>query len=228
MNERPDSHFRQKCQVEAIVKGLRVATRNMEPPASQGIVSRFGRDTFLILVSCLLSLRTKDTVSLPASCRLFEHARTPQELLALPLSNIEKIIYPVGFYRRKALLVHSVSQELLTRFNGCVPGTYTELLSLKGVGPKTANLVLAEGFGIPALCVDTHVHRISNRLGLVQTRTPRETEAALKLVLPQEYWIEWNRLLVMWGQNICVPLSPFCSRCPIAPWCQRVGVTKAR
>jgi endonuclease-3 len=225
---RVEKHQKQLVDVRSVIEGLRAATRGMAPPASQEIVSRFGRDTFLILISCLLSLRTKDTVSLPASFRLFDHARTPHELLALPTSTLEVIIYPVGFYKRKAALLHSVSHELLTRFKGIVPNTKDALLSIKGVGLKTANLVLAEGFCIPALCVDTHVHRISNRLGLVNTQTPHETEAALQCVLPKEYWIEWNRLLVMWGQNICVPISPFCSRCPIAPFCQRKDVVSSR
>jgi endonuclease III len=218
----------QLAVVLGVIEGLRVATRGMIVPASQEIVSRFGRDTFLVLISCLLSLRTRDTVSLPASCRLFEKAKTPESMLALPLSTIEALIYPVGFYKRKALLLHSVSQDLLTRFGGVVPSTKEELLSIKGIGLKTANLVLSEGFGIPALCVDTHVHRISNRLGIVTTKTPEETEAALREIIPQEYWIEWSRLLVMWGQNICVPLSPWCSRCPIAPLCQRKGVVHSR
>jgi endonuclease-3 len=215
-------------RVEAIVEGLRIVTRAMEPPASQVIVSRFGRDAFLVLIACLLSLRTKDTVSLPASCRLFEYARTPQEILALSSEEIVRIIYPVLYYRRKSVVLHTVSRCLLDRFGGVVPSNKNDLLSIPGIGPKTANLVLAEGFGIPALCVDTHVHRISNRLGLVSTRTPQETEKALAHVLPKKYWIEWNRLLVTWGQNICLPQSPLCSRCTIALWCDRTGVVRSR
>ena len=219
-----DTHAR----VAQIVAILRVATRSMAKPASQEIVSRFGRDSFLVLVSCILSLRTKDTVSLPASLRLFEHACTPEQLLALSHKQIEKLIFPTGFYRKKARTLHTLSQDILDRFGGVVPCTREELMSFKGVGLKTANLVLAEAFGIPALCVDTHVHRISNRLGLVDTKTPQETEKALQKVLPQKYWIEWNRLLVMWGQNICVPTSPFCSRCPIIDVCDRAGVVRSR
>ncbi|HEV2916891.1 MAG TPA: endonuclease III [Candidatus Babeliales bacterium] len=215
-------------RIESIVQMLRIATRHMPPPAAQAVVSRFGRDPFLILISCLLSLRTRDTVSFPASCRLFEYAKTPEDILKISIARIEKIIYPVGFYKRKARTLHSVCQELLEQFEGKVPHTQQELLSLNGVGPKTANLVLAEGFNIPALCVDTHVHRISNRLGIITTKTPKETEAALQKVLPRKYWIEWNKLLVMWGQNICVPISPFCSQCAIFDWCQRRGVTKSR
>lgn len=215
-------------QVQKIIEQLRIATRGMEPPASETIVSRFGRDSFLVLIACILSLRTKDTVSLPAACRLFEHVRTPQEMLALPIVTISQIIYPVGFYRRKAITIHRICAELLERFEGRAPATLEELLTLPGIGLKTANLVLAEGFQIPALCVDTHVHRISNRLGLVKTKTPEETEKALRHVLPQELWIEWSRLLVMLGQNTCVPLSPFCSVCPIRSLCQRVNVSRSR
>ncbi len=212
----------------AIIKRLRVAVRGMERAASAQIVERYGRDPYLVLISCLLSLRTKDTVSLPASCRLFHYARTPQEMLALSQEKIQKLIYPTGFYRNKAKIVHQVSAELITKFGGKVPSNEQELRSIMGVGPKTAALVLGEGFGIPAICVDTHVHRISNRLGLVRTKTVEETEEALKRVIPRHYWIEYNHLLVMWGQNICVPVSPFCSKCPIADLCERNGVVRSR
>ena len=200
----------------------------MTPPASTAITQEYGRDPFLILVSCLLSLRTRDTVSLPASRRVFAHATTPYILQKIPVSHLEKLIYPVGFYRQKARTLIAISSELIERFNGKVPHSLEELLSFKGVGLKTANLVLAEGFNIPALCVDTHVHKISNRLGLVTTHTPEETEHELKKIIPQHYWIELNHLLVMWGQNICVPISPFCSGCPLAPLCPKIGVTKQR
>lgn len=211
-----------------VVEILRKATRGMVEPASFQIVQKFGREPFLILISCLLSLRTRDTVSFPASVRLFEHAQTPEAMLQISKPEIAKIIYPVGFYRNKARTIHAVCRMLLDEFEGTVPKTEAELLSLPGVGRKTANLVLGCAFGIPALCVDTHVHRISNRLGLVATVTPEETEMALKEVVPQEHWIEFNRLLVMWGQNICVPISPLCSRCPLLPICPQVGVVKSR
>jgi endonuclease-3 len=214
--------------VEKIVIELRRATQKMAPPASCTIVSRYGRDPFLVLIGCILSLRTRDTVSLPASLRLFERATTPEALLTIPESAIASIIYPVGFYRRKAVTIHKICAELLLRFKGAVPNTLEDLMSLPGVGLKTANLVLGEGFGIPALCVDTHVHRISNRLGIVKTKTPEETEAALRKVLPEKYWIEWSRLLVMLGQNICVPISPWCSICPVRGECERVGVIRSR
>ncbi|MBS1987230.1 endonuclease III [Candidatus Dependentiae bacterium] len=212
-----------------IIHVLREATRQMVEPASATIVARYGRDPFLILIACLLSLRAKDTASLPASMLLFEHARTPAAMKALPLERIEKLIYSVGYYRRKAITIHAVCDALLRQFDGVVPNAEAELLSLPGVGRKTANLVLGEAFGVPALCVDIHVHRISNRLGLVSTKTPAETELVLQKILPKEYWIEYNSLLVMWGQNICVPLSPRCSQCPLAQTlCPRVSVTRSR
>lgn len=214
--------------VEKVIEQLRRATYGMVPPASQTIVSRFGRDPFLVLISCILSLRTKDTVSLQASLRLLERAKTPREMLELPTAEIEKLIYPVGFYRRKAITIHKISLQILEKFSGIVPNSLEKLLTLPGVGLKTANLVLAEGFEIPALCVDTHVHRISNRLGLVKTKSPEETEKALRAVLPKKYWIEWSRLLVMHGQNTCVPISPKCSTCPVRGECKRVGVTRSR
>lgn len=211
-----------------IIKILQKAVNGMVEPAATQITARYGRDPYLILISCLLSLRTKDTVSLPASLRLFELATTPATMLKVPLETIQSLIYPVGFYRIKAKNILAISQELIERFEGSVPKAEADLMSLPGVGRKTANLVLAEGFGLPAICVDTHVHRISNRLGLVTTTSPEETEIALKKVLPQKYWAEYNRLLVMWGQNICVPISPFCSKCAIADLCPKIGVVRRR
>lgn len=211
-----------------IIEVLRKATARMVQPASFLMVEKYGKDPYLILISCLLSLRTKDTVSFPASVRLFEYAQTPQEMLKLPVAAIEKLIYPTGFYRRKARLLHRISTDLIKRFGGHVPANLEDLLSIKGVGRKTANLVLGVAFDIPAICVDTHVHKVSNRLGLVKTKTTDETEQALMKLLPREYWIEFNHLIVRWGQNICVPISPFCSKCAIAPFCPRVGVTRHR
>lgn len=200
----------------------------MVEPASNLIVAEYGKDPYLILMSCLLSLRTKDTVSWPASRRLFDLARTPSQMLNVPISQIEKAIYPVGFYHRKALLMHEVSKTLLDRFNGVVPHTQAELLSISGIGIKTANLVLSVAFDVPAICVDVHVHRISNRLGLVKSETVEETEQQLMRILPKDLWAEYSRLLVMWGQNICVPISPFCSTCAVADLCPKVGVKKSR
>jgi endonuclease-3 len=223
-----ESLAERKQRAVKIIQVLRKATKGMALPAITQIVNEFGRDPYLILISCLLSLRTKDTVSLPASRRLFHYARTPQEMLRVPQEKIAELIYPTGFYRQKAKLAHTISADLIERFGSKVPSTEADLLSLKGVGHKTANLVLGEGFGVPAICVDTHVHRISNRLGLVKSNTPWETEQQLKEVLPKKYWVEYNHLMVMWGQNICVPISPFCSKCAIFDCCERNGVKKSR
>ncbi len=146
----------------------------------------------------------------------------------MKVEQIEKVIYPVGFYKTKARRIHGICQDLLERFHGRVPDQLDQLLTLHGVGRKTANLVLTEGFGKLGVCVDTHVHRISNRLGYVRTKTPEETEWALRKKLPQEYWIEYNALLVVWGQNVCKPLSPFCSRCAVRRYCLRRSVTISR
>jgi endonuclease-3 len=212
----------------AVIERLREATASMVQPASASIVQQYGRDPFLVLISCLLSLRTKDSTSLPASCRLFCLAKTPQQMLELSSGAIEKAIYPVGFYRVKARTIHTICQDLIDRFDAQVPSGEDDLLSLKGVGRKTMNLVQAEGFGLPAICVDVHVHRIANRLGLVTTKNPDETEKALKALLPQHLWAECNRVFVMWGQNVCVPISPFCSRCVVADVCPRAGVKRSR
>jgi len=188
-------------RVSDLIRFLHMETQHMEKPAVTRIIEKYGADPYLILISCLLSLRTKDTVSYPASVRLFSKAKTPRAMLKLSPKTIEKLIYPVGFYRNKARSIHSISQELLTRFKGKVPQTKEELLSMKGIGLKTANLVLSEAFNIPAICVDTHVHRIANQIGMVKTKTPEETEKKLMEILPRQYWSEFNPLLVMWGQN---------------------------
>ncbi len=215
-------------KVPKVIERLRKVTGGMVEPMSIFIVQNYGRDPFLVLVSCLLSSRTKDTVTLPASVRLFALATTPQKMLGLSIHELEKAIYPVGFYRQKAVHVKKLCSLLISDHSGIVPADFHALISLPGVGPKTANLVLGVGFGIPALCVDVHVHRICNRLGLVVTKTPQETEKALKVIVPSDYWIELNRLLVMWGQNVCVPVSPYCSRCVLQDVCPRKGVIRNR
>ncbi len=207
---------------------LRRTTKKFTRPLSDMIVEEFGKDPYLILISCLLSLRARDTTTIQVCRDLFAHAKTPKEIIELPLKNLEKIIFPIGFYKHKAKTLKYVTRVLLERFKGKVPRTEEELLSIKGVGQKTANLVLGVAFGIPAICVDVHVHRISNRLGLIKTKNVEETEQALQKIIPKHYWIEWNRLIVMWGQNVCVPLSPFCSTCAIRSFCSRIGVTRSR
>ena len=186
------------------------------------------RDPFRVLIACLLSLRTKDETTGPASERLFALADTPAAMLRLSASRIERAIFPVGFYRTKARVILGVCRDLVEHFGSRVPDTIDELLTLKGVGRKTANLVVTVGFGKPGICVDIHVHRISNRLGYVRTRAPEETEVALRARLPRRYWIGYNDLLVSFGQNVCVPVSPKCSICPVRGLCPRVGVTRSR
>ena len=185
-------------------------------------------DPFRVLIACLLSLRTKDETTTPASERLFALADTPAVMLRLSASRIERAIFPVGFYRTKARVILGVCRDLLEHFGSRVPDTIDELLTLKGVGRKTANLVVTVGFGKPGICVDIHVHRISNRLGYVRTRTPEKTEVALRACLPRRYWIGYNDLLVSFGQNVCAPVSPKCSICPVRGLCPRVGVTRSR
>ncbi len=194
------------------------------PDPSVTLVGKKWQDPFLVLISCILSLRTKDATTLSAAERLFQVATTPERMVKLQPHTIEQLIYPVGFYRTKARTILGVCRDILEKFNGEVPHTLEILLTMKGVGRKTANLVLTEGFGLLGVCVDTHVHRISNRLGYVHTKTPHETEMALREKLPVRYWLDYNALLVTWGQNICKPISPFCSRCGVRGYCARRGV----
>ena len=220
--------MKSSLSIDLLIKLLEKATFRALPPMTQSIIAQYPNDPYLVLISCLLSLRAKDTVTLPVSLHLFSIAVTPEQMLDLPISEIESIIRPVNYYRRKAVQLHHVSADLIARFDGKVPSSLEDLLSIKGVGLKTANLVLAEAFGIPAICVDVHVHRISNRLGIIQTNTVEESERALRAVLPEKYWIVWNRLLVMLGQTLCTAQSPFCSKCPLVNICSQVGVVKTR
>jgi len=186
------------------------------------------RDPFVILMSTLLSLRTKDEVTAEATNRLLALAVTPEAMLKVPRSEIAKAIYPVGFYRNKAETIHHVCRELIVRFGSKVPDNLDDLLAIKGVGRKTANLVVTLAYGKEGICVDTHVHRISNRLGYVKTKTPDETEMALRGKLPREYWIIYNTLLVFFGRKTCKPVSPVCSACPIRKYCDQAGVGTRR
>jgi endonuclease III len=192
------------------------------------VVGRYRRDPFATLVSCLLSLRTKDETTARASARLFRLARTPRSMLRVPRRAIERAIYPVGFYRTKAQTILEISRTLVERHGGRVPGDLDSLLELKGVGRKTANLVITLAFRRYGICVDTHVHRISNRWGYVRTGSPDETEMRLRERLPRRHWRTYNDLLVAFGQNLCHPTSPWCSRCPVADVCGRVGVRHSR
>jgi endonuclease-3 len=210
-----------------VIALLKEALRDLPDP-SVTLVGKRWKDPFLVLISCIMSLRTKDETTLPAAERLFAVADSPESMLKLPTNRIAELIYPVGFYKTKALTIHGICRDLLDKYSGQVPSDMDALLAMKGVGRKTANLVLTEGFGIPAICVDTHVHRISNRLGYVVTKTPEETEWALRNQLPKEYWINYNAMLVTWGQNVCKPISPLCSGCPIQKYCARCSVKVSR
>ena len=210
-------------QLEQIAKAL-----DRELRTAVGSVAETRRDPFFVLVSTLISLRTKDEVTHAASDRLFRLAADPSSLAALPRSSIEKAIYPAGFYRNKARQLKESARIILEEHGGQTPATLEELTALPGVGRKTANLVLGLGFGIPAICVDIHVHRISNRLGWIETKTPEQSEHALMSLFPTEYWIPLNDLLVRFGQQKCTPVSPFCSSCPLIEECPKVGVSRHR
>jgi len=199
----------------------------------QPIVSRPKQDIpdtpFVTLISCLLSLRTKDEVTAQASRRLLTKYHTPQKIVQLTEKQIETMIYPVGFYKTKARRIKDISKTLLEKYQGNVPDTFEELLSLKGVGRKTANIVMVYGHKKHGyLPIDTHCHRIPNRLGWIKTKTPEETEHALIKILPPEYWDDFNDLFVRFGQTICVPVSPFCSRCSLQKYCKKIGVLTSR
>jgi len=183
---------------------------------------------YQVLIATILSLRTKDTLTARIAPKLFDLADNPQAMVRHSEETIAQVIYPVGFYRNKAKSILAISHQLIADYAGQVPDDLDELLKLPGVGRKTANLVLTAGFHKPGICVDIHVHRISNRWGYVQTKSPEQTEFALRAKLPETYWLEYNALLVPFGQNLCTPLSPWCSRCPVAQFCDRVGVGRSR
>ena len=214
-------------RIRKIVEILREEKKKWNVPIVT-LMSQTGSDPFKILVATVLSLRTKDEVTAKAAERLFQVADTPEKLLKLEEDEMASLIYPVGFYRRKAKNLKEIAKILIEKYGGKVPDDLEELLKLPGVGRKTANLVVTLGYGKPGICVDTHVHRIMNRLGYVKTKTPEETEFALREKLPREFWIEINDLLVSLGQHICHPTSPKCSQCPIEPYCPKIGVKRSR
>lgn len=210
-----------------VLKSIGRAIRSLEEPAVEKIAEETQEDPFQVLIATMLSAQTKDAVTAAASERLFKVANTPKTMAALPVSRIEKLIYPVSFYRNKARHVKQACRQLLENFAGEVPDTMEELLTLQGVGRKTANLVLILSHASRNnICVDTHVHRISNRLGWVKTRTPEQTEQALYKVVPRKWWPDVNLYLVTWGQNVCKPVYPRCRACVAAAMCPRLGVTR--
>jgi endonuclease-3 len=218
--------MRARKHVEPVMQRLAQAIDGLELPAVEKISESQQEDPFHVLIATLLSARTQDATTLAASTRLFKAARVPHTMARLSVRRIERLIYPVSFYRHKARHVKATCRLLVDRFGGRVPGTLEELLTLPGVGRKTANLVLILGFkSVRNICVDTHVHRISNRLGWVETRTPEETEQALYAATASRWWPYLNLYLVTWGQNVCRPVYPRCGSCVIRPLCPQIGVT---
>jgi endonuclease-3 len=213
--------------INRIIKILKKSIKQWKVPIVTQ-VAEDGRDPFKVLISCILSLRTKDDTTAAASSRLFKITDNPAKMLKIKDRIMEKTIYPVGFYRTKTRNIKSICRILVDKYKSRVPDEIDELLKLKGVGRKTANLVVTLGYNKLGICVDTHVHRISNRLGYISTTTPEKTEFALRKRLPQKHWIIYNDLLVTFGQNLCKPISPVCSICPIYSYCDRVGVLKSR
>lgn len=206
-------------KIDLIVQVLKEAK---QPQSDFVILMDSFKDPFLVLISCILSLRTNDRTTYPATLRMLELGKTPKEFAKADEEALAKAIYPVGFYQNKAKQIIELSKILVEKYNSHVPDEIEELIKFKGVGRKTANLVLSEGFNKPAICVDVHVHRIFNRLGYVKTTTPEETEFALRKKLPKKYWIDINSLIVTHGQNICIPIKPLCADCPISKYCLKV------
>lgn len=209
-----------------VVKLLREEYPRWQEPIVTEVARK--RDPFRVLISTVISLRTKDETTRESAYRLFQLAVTPKQMLELSEEVISETIYPAGFYRTKAKNIRRICAILTDELGERVPDTIEELLKLPGVGRKTANLVVTLGYGKPGICVDTHVHRVSNRLGYVSTKTPEQTEFALRAKLPEEYWIEYNDLLVTYGKYVCTPVSPFCSRCRIDDYCDKAGVARSR
>ncbi|MCE3223378.1 MAG: nth [Nitrospira sp.] len=218
----------QAKDIHAVIRTVKREIARWPEPVVGVVARQSDRDPFLVLISCLLSLRTKDKTTGEASQRLFALASTPVNMQKLSIAAIEQAIYPVGFYRIKAKQIQQICSQLLERYLGLVPDSIDALLTLPGVGRKTANLVVTVGHQKPGICVDIHVHRISNRWGYVKTKNPDETEQALRKKLPPKYWITFNDLLVPYGQHICRPISPLCSQCKLTDCCDRVGVTYSR
>lgn len=196
--------------------------KNAKQPKSDFVVLMDNfKNPYLVLIACILSLRTNDKTTYPATLRMLELAKTPKEMKQVKIEDLAQAIYPVGFYENKAKQIIELSKTIDEELDGKVPDEIDELVKFRGVGRKTANLVLSLGFNKPAICVDVHVHRIFNRLGYIKTKTPEETEFALRKKLPEKYWIDINTLLVTHGQNVCKPIKPKCAECPISSYCAK-------
>jgi endonuclease-3 len=213
--------------IHAAMRILRREAAKWQTPVVT-LIAEASDSPFKVLISCILSLRTQDSTTAQASRRLFALADLPETMVRLTAKKIEGVIFPVGFYRTKANTILEICRTLIEKYSGKVPDEIDELIKLKGVGRKTANLVVTLGYNKPGICVDTHVHRISNRWGYVKTATPAKTEVVLREKLPKQYWIQYNDLLVSFGQQLCRPISPLCSQCPVAKYCNQVGVTTRR
>ena len=214
-------------EIHVAVRILRREAPKWQTPVVT-LIAEASDSPFKVLISCILSLRTQDSTTAQASRRLFALADSPETMVRFSAKKIEQVIFPVGFYRTKAKTILEICRNLNENYRGRVPDEIDELLKFKGVGRKTANLVVTLGYNKPGICVDTHVHRISNRWGYVKTATPEKTEVALRQKLPKQYWIEYNDLLVSFGQQLCRPISPLCSQCPVAKYCSQIGVTVKR
>ncbi len=216
------------ADIHPVLRIVRREVRQWQEPVVGVVARQSGGDPFRILIATVLSLRTKDRTTAEASARLFAVADTPAAILKIPPRRLERLIYPVGFYRTKAAQILKLCRRLLAEHSGNVPDDIDALVALPGVGRKTANLVVTVGYNKPGICVDIHVHRISNRWGYIKTKTPEESEVALREKLPRRHWITYNDLLVPFGQHLCQPVSPWCSKCQLTKYCERVGVTTSR
>lgn len=208
-----------KIQIEKIIDTLKRAN---QPQSDFVKLMDSFNDPFLVLIACILSLRTNDKTTYPATLRMLKFGKSPKDFATLNVEKLENAIFPVGFYKNKAIQIIELSKILVEKYNSEVPNSIEELVKFKGVGRKTANLVLARGFNKPAICVDVHVHRIFNRIGYINTKTPEQTEMELRRILPEKHWIEINTLLVTHGQNVCKPINPKCSICPIEKYCNKL------
>ena len=213
--------------IEKVISILESHAPNWSVPVVT-LIALQDKNPFKVLLSTIISLRTKDEVTIEASKRLYELLEKPEDIYQCDVKDIENAIYPCGFYKRKAIQIQKACIRIVEGFGGQVPDDIDTLTTFEGVGRKTANLVVSEGYGIPAMCVDVHVHRISNRLGFVETKDPEETERVLRENLPKKYWNSYNSLMVAFGQSICRPVSPYCSQCPLLEICERVGVERYR
>lgn len=223
MNNKIDNNF----PIEKVISIIEKEYTKWNVPVVT-LVAMQTRNPFKVLISTIISLRTKDEVTIEASKRIYKILTKPQDIYHLKLEDIEKAIYPCGFYKRKALQIKKICEILVEKYNSQVPKELDELLKFEGVGRKTANLILSEGYNIPAMCVDVHVHRISNRFGYLKSKNPDETEIILRENLDKKYWNKYNFLLVAFGQSICRPISPHCSKCPVLNYCKRINVNKNR